>query len=430
MCLIAVFNAKTTRIHESWLRDWYDHNPDGFGFILYTTHKLDLVRKGVFPAKPRYTARKSSAVKDKFGKNVAGGYELAEGYDIQRFGRMDRGAAIRAMGSADQFVKTFRAVEKAARCRGTSPWVVMHLRLRTHGLVDFHNTHPYHVKDNAWMVHNGILSHGNESDKSKSDTWHYVKDKLSPLVSDYGEKVLDNPAIASLIRGDIGDRNKFVFFNEGMKSPRVVNMEAGIMYDGVWLSNTYAWTSEARHSGALKDELIEPPPVQLPSSAYSGPRNSGMWGGCTGSGNYSLPFRTWEDGVPAVWENKKIDLWSKEDRSPLSMEEVDPDSATGYPPTRRGLYSLFHDFMRTNDFFRLTLIEKEALVMGGVDAITDLWYALDQGDVFKEIKSIAEVWVDETAAWMEAGLEDEDDGCGVAELDSPTEQGETSEQAA
>ncbi len=160
--------------------------------------------------------------------------------------------------------------------------IAIHLRMRTHGDIDELNTHPYQgvgydvetCRSSAfWLMHNGVLSHGNASDPSKSDTWHYIRHTLEPLL-DTGEiRVLFDPVFQRLIEKDIGN-NRFVVALEDDEDHRMViyNKHQGVMHKGAWFSNTYAWTAPdtTRYGVAsLKDWATGWEPVQDDSSKPS-----------------------------------------------------------------------------------------------------------------------------------------------------------------
>lgn len=117
---------------------------------------------------------------------------------------------------------------------------VIHFRMKTHGDIDLHNCHPYDVTDGLWMAHNGILSSGNSKDTTKSDTWHYIQDFLKPML-EQSPDALENPYIRGYIGVHIGASNKFGFMNAA-GDVYIINKHAGVEYEGVWYSNTYAWT--------------------------------------------------------------------------------------------------------------------------------------------------------------------------------------------
>jgi len=121
-----------------------------------------------------------------------------------------------------------------------------HARMRTHGDVDLTNCHPYEFElpgGTAQLMHNGVLHSGNDADRSKSDTWHYIRDVLQPLLT-AAPQLATTPAFVSLIEENIGRSNKFVL---RMPDGEMVtfNAASGVRWersDGVaWMSNTYAW---------------------------------------------------------------------------------------------------------------------------------------------------------------------------------------------
>jgi hypothetical protein len=117
--------------------------------------------------------------------------------------------------------------------------VAIHWRMTTHGDTDLINCHPYDVIPGyVAMMHNGILHTGNAADKSKSDTWHFIKDYIASPVSEHPDLVF-NLAFLDMLGDHIGN-NRFVFMNgEGRISH--VNFDQGVEHDGMWFSNTYAW---------------------------------------------------------------------------------------------------------------------------------------------------------------------------------------------
>lgn len=122
-----------------------------------------------------------------------------------------------------------------------------HLRMKTHGDIDEANCHPYEVfgfteehEMPMLMMHNGILHTGNLGDTSKSDSWHYVRNYLRPMLS-------RNPAWAfatefkEMVGKHIGN-NRFAIMNHEGKCT-VVNKHQGVEFNGAWLSNEYAWSA-------------------------------------------------------------------------------------------------------------------------------------------------------------------------------------------
>lgn len=118
--------------------------------------------------------------------------------------------------------------------------IAIHFRWTTHGKTDMLNCHPYDVIPGfIAMMHNGVLHTGNAADKTKSDTWHFIKDYLHSAVASAPELVYDQGFVA-MLEEFIGN-NRFVFMN-GEGRMQHVNFDQGIEHDDMWFSNTYAWT--------------------------------------------------------------------------------------------------------------------------------------------------------------------------------------------
>lgn len=113
--------------------------------------------------------------------------------------------------------------------------VAMHLRMRTHGNYDLSNCHPYAIAGGGYLMHNGVLSIGNDKDTSKSDTWHYCRTYLDNGVDGrvHSEEVLE------IIGKHIGSNVFAIMTDDGQIS--LVNADRGIESNGVFFSNTYAW---------------------------------------------------------------------------------------------------------------------------------------------------------------------------------------------
>lgn len=106
----------------------------------------------------------------------------------------------------------------------------VHFRMRTHGEIDDTNVHPFRMKNGGWLMHNGILSIRTDTNEARSDTWHYVKQKLDPI------RKIDWRHVEK----DIGRSNKFVILSKDGKF-EILNKSTGVDYEGAWYSNTYAW---------------------------------------------------------------------------------------------------------------------------------------------------------------------------------------------
>ena len=118
----------------------------------------------------------------------------------------------------------------------------VHFRMQTHGLVDTANCHPYEVLGGDYplfLIHNGILHTDNEEDETKSDTWHYIKNYLRPML-EHNPTWFMTEAFQELVSKHIGTGNKFVLL-DAYGNMVTINEDRGVKYNGAWLSNTYAW---------------------------------------------------------------------------------------------------------------------------------------------------------------------------------------------
>lgn len=113
--------------------------------------------------------------------------------------------------------------------------IALHWRMKTHGLIDMENCHPYEINAHAMLMHNGILHTGNKKDPKRSDTWHFARDYLSTMDADQ----LHNEQFRTLLGEFIGNNRFAILTSDGRMS--VVNRDQGIEHEGVWYSNTYAW---------------------------------------------------------------------------------------------------------------------------------------------------------------------------------------------
>lgn len=189
MCLL-IHKPAGVDIAEDWLRDFFVSNDDGYG-IMYAKDGVLKIHK--------------------------------------------------ALGTASMFVAAFKErVEHEC---------LIHLRMRTHGEIDLDNCHPYEVLSReeggklggVWMMHNGVLPHGNDADKKYSDTWHYARDWLAPILREHPGMLL-NPTFQGLVGNDISDSNRLAFMTSSGEVV-VINRSSGVEWGGCWMSNTYAWSA-------------------------------------------------------------------------------------------------------------------------------------------------------------------------------------------
>lgn len=194
MCLM-VHQPKDTILPDDLVKDVYTRNPDGIGVMWAESGKL------------------------KFKKAI--------------------------VTDADEFLKFYKENIVGKEC-------VWHARMMTHGDVDLENCHPYPVfgfdgtpTDGSTlpllMMHNGILDYGNAADKTKSDTWHYIRNFLRPMLKDNTEFAFTE-AFKSVVGKHITGANRFAFMDP-LGRVTLVNKPTGVEYAGAWFSNTYAWAA-------------------------------------------------------------------------------------------------------------------------------------------------------------------------------------------
>lgn len=187
MCLLGIVPKKSERQETTtaWLRDVYERNSDGFGFAWSTP---------------------------------SGGVHT-----------------FKSIGKFREFKKAWREMERH------SGEFAFHLRMRTHGPVTKEMAHPYPIGETGMhLMHNGVLACGNAGDRTKSDTWHYINDIVLPLYNQVGEGIF-SPILLDMMGDAIGN-NRFVIVDKQGKL-HVVNKHQGVTWNGMWLSNTYAWSA-------------------------------------------------------------------------------------------------------------------------------------------------------------------------------------------
>lgn len=200
---------------------------------------------------------------------------------------------------------------------------IIHFRMKTHGNIDLENCHPYEVLPNVYMAHNGILSYGNTADPTKSDTWHYIKDFIKPML-ELTPDALKNPYIRGYLGAHIGSSNKFGFMDlEG--NVAIINRHSGVEHDGVWYSNTYAWTPwkfgygeppRAYNYGGHTAITTAPPSKSTTGNPYhsASPKTKNHYGS-------SKSWQLWND------YDEEIAAWEKEGYESPSLADGKKTSA-------------------------------------------------------------------------------------------------------
>lgn len=153
--------------------------------------------------------------------------------------------------TAAEAIEFFRTHAEGKKC-------CVHWRMKTHGNIDIENCHPYPVfgfeeehHHPMLLMHNGVLSSGNAKDATKSDTWHFIRDFLRPLLDKHPD-VAFNPKFIDMLGKYIGS-NRFALMDYTGRVA-IVNRQQGVTYEGSWLSNTYAWDYYELHPSAPKYE--------------------------------------------------------------------------------------------------------------------------------------------------------------------------------
>ena len=234
MCLLITQLSNSPALPEVWLKDFYSYNSDGVG-VMYVEGSSLVIEKCL----PK---------------------------------------------SADDFVNFYYSHIAGKDC-------AYHLRMRTHGATDLENCHPYEVLNSKehgldlWLMHNGILHTDNTKDVTKSDTWHYIRDFLRPMLVNNPDFFV-TPEFQELIESHIGSSNKFVLMDNQNRLV-TINENAGVYWGGLWLSNTYAWTASKSATKAYdnspelaEDQVNETPETKKfypPAVSYARWQNAGSY---------------------------------------------------------------------------------------------------------------------------------------------------------
>lgn len=120
------------------------------------------------------------------------------------------------------------------RVRGKYPLnnIVLHFRIKTHGQIDIHNTHPFRVNKNLAFCHNGILSCVDVPKDSKLNDTILLNETILKNLPDGFEQ---NEAIIKLLEEFIG-LNKIVLL-DNLNQYTIINADMGHWKDGNWYSN-------------------------------------------------------------------------------------------------------------------------------------------------------------------------------------------------
>lgn len=264
MCLLVTQSATSPQLTAKWLTDFHEANADGVG-VMYVENG-ELVVEKLLPK------------------------------------------------TASDFINFYHNHIEGRDC-------AFHLRMKTHGHIDMENCHPYEVLNkpehgiDLWLMHNGVLHTDNKADITKSDTWHYIRDYLRPIL-EHNPDFAFHPAFVELIGDHIGTGNKFVLMDNNGRQV-VINQEQGVYWGGRWLSNTYAWSapvnlhkSEAEDMAnmdlALEQIALDPVIYRYTTSTYPSTYTSYNYGG-------------WDHDGEVYGKRNDIDAQAEED---LEIDDI------------------------------------------------------------------------------------------------------------
>jgi glutamine amidotransferase len=179
MCL-AIYKPAGVEVPHKHLKNAFENHPDGAG-IAWAANGLLYVKKGMF--------------------------------------------------NVDEVIEQYEKV-KQYHC-------LIHFRKATHGKIDATNCHPFLFNDNKLaLIHNGILPI-KCSIEGLSDTAHFVKLVLEPMVKQHQVPINDG-ALNYLISTSIGSDKLAVM--DGKGTTYIFNESGGVWDEGVWYSNTsFRW---------------------------------------------------------------------------------------------------------------------------------------------------------------------------------------------
>ena len=155
----------------------------------------------------------------------------------------------KSIGSKEEKFEIF----KANRNR---PMWAMHARMKTHGLIDEANCHPYEIFNidkgdpfDLYVMHNGVLSDAPNLEPDKSDTWHYMEYMLKPLLKADPDLLWTNPYIQAMVTKAIGANRLLFMRSDEVEEPVLIfNYKVGDEKNGCWLSNGHGCREVTSHT--------------------------------------------------------------------------------------------------------------------------------------------------------------------------------------
>ncbi len=163
-------------------------------------------------------------IKDEWMKNSAKSNPDGFGMSYIEGGKL---CTFRCMGY-EEFVRVFREKE----VENPESKFLLHFRKNTKGTNSIENCHPFSLKGNLAMMHNGSIGSIDVPLKCvDSDTNLFAKKILDNLPDGW----LQNQAILDLVSNFIGGSKLTIMDEAGEVT--FINKKAGHMHEGVWMSN-------------------------------------------------------------------------------------------------------------------------------------------------------------------------------------------------
>lgn len=338
MC-IAIFKPASKVISKDYLRNAFENNSDGAGFLVHDPKANELLcYKGFFK------------FRDFWNK-------------YSQFSRM--------------------------KC-------IIHFRIRTSGKRDEPNCHPFMVNANLGFIHNGVISI-NRPKECFSDTWHFnqrirhflekvpfawEKDSLRRFFDKIGSKEYSSIGLGG---------SKFIFMDSNGKHA-IFNEKAGTWEDGVWYSNT-SYKSKGR-SCEIKASNA-PSPISLTSAEIAAryDKDNGVeWDDHSWHGKHKK--KEWRDSVfdRAVKHQPNI----KKKKAAFASSKATPeDIVASNHLALQDLAGMGTKFLRTSELSasNVTLPASDTIECVKCSAVVPKKTSLSMGDGFSICKKCSPVRV-------------------------------------
>lgn len=147
--------------------------------------------------------------------------------DMCGFGFVDEGQ-VYVLKGYDKFEEFYSDYEQVAELNDRN--ILIHFRISTSGKVDEDNCHPFFVKNDLILIHNGVLT-GCRTEKDKNDTRCFIEDNLCNIPT----KMWKKKTFRNLVGEAIGN-SKFVLLDQH-DNYYIINEDSGHWSNGCWFSN-------------------------------------------------------------------------------------------------------------------------------------------------------------------------------------------------